>query len=514
MEPLSVEEKRLEKEQRDYEARLITTVEYSIIAKDLLMQTVLGVQRCTFCGNQEPLEFFENGATCVHEEMLKRCGFCQSMAYCSEQCQRKDWDYHKILCASLSDKRADFKNDKVLMRKRFLSSSDDWFLERTPRDPHVFCTKTFSSLQHAVSFLLNSGSNEGNMSFIVSAMGQYPHNLDVQYHGLAGLSIILQPHASVLSRFLNGSVESSEHVLGEANRVLMSAGELGVIDILIFSMHTYSGKLRYQQTACMLLCLLLPGQKENAVIAANAGIFETLSGTVKRHLKDKLLVESTQTAYLYLLHNIHENRIIFGSVGGTVILHSIMKEYPTCKSILLRSLSAFSDVYKLNSDCSIAVGMSVIEVMNRFENCAEIQTTGCKALMNLLRFNVGPSLSQVVQTTVACMSNFPVNVSIQTDACRLLIILLLDAGSYLVFMDLGVVDVVANAVCRMKTESKFMLWGLKLLQRLSHNRLYAAKLRARSDLFLTLYELLNLSNSTRVCRFIVRLMKRMNEANE
>ncbi len=32
-------------------------------------------------------------------EQLKRCGKCQQVAYCSRECQRRDWPRHKIDCA-------------------------------------------------------------------------------------------------------------------------------------------------------------------------------------------------------------------------------------------------------------------------------------------------------------------------------------------------------------------------------------------------------------------------------
>ena len=37
-------------------------------------------------------------------EDLKRCSRCQFTRYCSEQCQRKDWDFHRFACSVVAKK--------------------------------------------------------------------------------------------------------------------------------------------------------------------------------------------------------------------------------------------------------------------------------------------------------------------------------------------------------------------------------------------------------------------------
>jgi hypothetical protein len=168
---------------------------------------------------------------------------------------------------------------------------------------------------------------------------------------------------------------------------------------------------------------------------------------------------------------------------------------------------------------------SVVRVMKTFENSPEVQSSGCRALMNLLRFVVvddaKPLSSRIVfvavKTIVTCLEKFPVNVTLQQDACRFLIIMLLDAGVYKVFIDIGgVVNVVVNAICRIYNDAQFrindpqfMLWGLKLLQRLSYDPLILLELSSRSDLRVMLYELQLVSSKTRVRRFVTRLINRI-----
>ena len=46
-------------------------------------------------------------ANCKHPgQELKRCSRCHTTRYCSVQCQRKDWDFHRFACTVLG-KRSD-----------------------------------------------------------------------------------------------------------------------------------------------------------------------------------------------------------------------------------------------------------------------------------------------------------------------------------------------------------------------------------------------------------------------
>jgi hypothetical protein len=528
MEPLTHEEQTVEMEERASEARLSATVEYPIYAKDLLMQTIFGIQRCAFCGNQEPLEYFETGASCVHEEMLLRCMTCQSTTYCSKVCQKNDWESHKELCANLCDKRATFKNDKFLMRQ--YASRDDTPVHISPCLKQ-FITKTFSSQHHAVSFLkrISPSSNPNlkeNISFFVSVMVQYMNVPDIQLYSVISLGEILQPYSKVLLSTMgtvsSEVIQSTPDDLLDSKRVLLAIQELGLIEVLAQSMHLHKSNLFYQQAVYHLLraIVLTP---ENAISAGKAGVFEALIYSVKRYSEDVTHVGSALATILYLCQNLHENRIIFGGLNGTRIINRIVIQHSTCKDILLQSLSALMSGYKIRTDCSIKAAFSVIKAMKNFENSPEVLSSGCRALMNLLRFVVvddaKPLSSRIiflaVKTIATCLEKFPVNVTLQKDVCRFLIIMLLDAGVYKILIDIGgVVNVVVNAICRIYNEFRicdpqFMLWGLKLLQRLSYDPLILLELSSRSDLRVMLSELHQVSSKTRVRRFVARLMKRI-----
>ena len=49
-------------------------------------------------------------------EDLKRCSHCHITRYCSVQCQRKDWDFHRFACSVVA-KRADTVNNKIIYHK-------------------------------------------------------------------------------------------------------------------------------------------------------------------------------------------------------------------------------------------------------------------------------------------------------------------------------------------------------------------------------------------------------------
>ena len=49
-------------------------------------------------------------------EDLKRCSRCQFTRYCSEQCQRKDWDFHRFACSVVA-KKSDIVKAEILCHK-------------------------------------------------------------------------------------------------------------------------------------------------------------------------------------------------------------------------------------------------------------------------------------------------------------------------------------------------------------------------------------------------------------
>ena len=52
--------------------------------------------------------FYSVCSNCTHlakkGEDLKRCSRCHITRYCSVQCQRKDWDFHRFACAVVAKK--------------------------------------------------------------------------------------------------------------------------------------------------------------------------------------------------------------------------------------------------------------------------------------------------------------------------------------------------------------------------------------------------------------------------
>jgi hypothetical protein len=41
----------------------------------------------------------------VDEPSLKRCANCGSRAYCSRECQKKAWKFHKYACALIKERK-------------------------------------------------------------------------------------------------------------------------------------------------------------------------------------------------------------------------------------------------------------------------------------------------------------------------------------------------------------------------------------------------------------------------
>lgn len=48
-------------------------------------------------------------ANCSRSEGLKPCGACFVVAYCSKQCQRRDWSVHKGFCCGKGPKDSELK---------------------------------------------------------------------------------------------------------------------------------------------------------------------------------------------------------------------------------------------------------------------------------------------------------------------------------------------------------------------------------------------------------------------
>jgi hypothetical protein len=498
-----------EKQLREHQARLLNTRNYPEVAQKLRIETYLGFGVCAQCSNQEPIEFSENGPSCAHDEMLLRCWGCQTVPYCSKECQAKDWASHKLVCSLLRDKRDTFKREMVLMRE--LHAAQSSFYGHYPRDPSTFSTRVFSSEEYAETALLNFSSEQEHMtskeavSYIVSAMGQFPHSMTVNFGAIKALYTIFEPRSD----------ELNENIFNiQARDFLSEAGKLGVIDLLIFSMHTFTGNTLYQTASTSLLLLVLPGVKANAITAANAGILETLNRNVKANLKDENYIKTVLATTRNLCYDFPENQMIFDSLGGVSQLLMIMETYPTCEYILHQCLAALTYSYKIETRCSTATALAVVKVMNRLPSSARIQKFGCNALSNILlftKFEDETMIAKVVEPIVACMKKFKDDVDIQTDACCTLIIIQGDERANLLFRGTGVVEAVANAFCSFALkDSYFGRTGMKALQRLAYDASHAMELQGRRDLSTALIYLYQASISKiRIRRMISRLLKQL-----
>ncbi|KAG4436597.1 hypothetical protein IFR05_007917 [Cadophora sp. M221] len=75
----------------DGKARKIVQAEImSLIPKDVNVASA-GPEGCRTCGNTKA---------------LKLCGGCNSISYCSKECQTKNWEYHKDVCKIIRYERA------------------------------------------------------------------------------------------------------------------------------------------------------------------------------------------------------------------------------------------------------------------------------------------------------------------------------------------------------------------------------------------------------------------------
>jgi hypothetical protein len=44
------------------------------------------------------IEYSPTCSTCLKKGILKRCSKCKKVFYCSKECQKKDWNFHKTIC--------------------------------------------------------------------------------------------------------------------------------------------------------------------------------------------------------------------------------------------------------------------------------------------------------------------------------------------------------------------------------------------------------------------------------
>ena len=45
-------------------------------------------------------------------EKLKRCTQCKSVSFCGQNCQKKNFDYHKTLCRKIKEYEADLQREE------------------------------------------------------------------------------------------------------------------------------------------------------------------------------------------------------------------------------------------------------------------------------------------------------------------------------------------------------------------------------------------------------------------
>ena len=67
-----------------------------LLENDLTTVSAGNYRKCERSGLDYPPCF-----TCFRtDEKLRRCGICRTVAYCSKECQKKDWKKHKKICKS------------------------------------------------------------------------------------------------------------------------------------------------------------------------------------------------------------------------------------------------------------------------------------------------------------------------------------------------------------------------------------------------------------------------------
>lgn len=68
---------------------------------------------------------------CEQKLNLKKCSNCKIVSYCSVDCQRKDWNDHKILCKMTENDRN--KSDDLMEKKNIGFSDEMMIIKQIPR---------------------------------------------------------------------------------------------------------------------------------------------------------------------------------------------------------------------------------------------------------------------------------------------------------------------------------------------------------------------------------------------
>lgn len=95
--------------------------------------------------------------SCSETERLLKCGACYTVSYCSKECQKADWNAHKVACRSFkSQRKKDLSRpNKITILadgdfsasdnfRQFLSSPKQFIFVSSKRSQTVFSKEAFS----------------------------------------------------------------------------------------------------------------------------------------------------------------------------------------------------------------------------------------------------------------------------------------------------------------------------------------------------------------------------------
>jgi hypothetical protein len=106
---------------------------FTVNLNDLIAQTWLNYQtriQVLLHNNNKEVRISLSNVTscnsCQGNAAIKRCSYCYNTFYCNQECQKKDWDSHKLNCGfkralKFQQELSKFMNSEELIQERFVS---------------------------------------------------------------------------------------------------------------------------------------------------------------------------------------------------------------------------------------------------------------------------------------------------------------------------------------------------------------------------------------------------------